>query len=372
MQTTRRALLASATVLAGFGCASKSTLLASSSAARTGGRSVTRLDANESPYGPSPAARAALRDAIANAGRYSDLGDELIAAIAKRHDVTSEHVVVGTGSFAILEMVTRTALRDGGKAVLPDPTFPGVADCATLLGRKIERVPLDKKAVHDLDALGAAIDGDTRLVYVCNPNNPTGTIVPAADVAAFCQRHAPRTRVMVDEAYADYVEDRGYGSMDELVRQGVPIVVVRSFSKLFGMAGLRVGYAIAPPAVIKNLRRSRTAGERVWVSGMGAAAALASLGDADFIRTVRRDNAAVRAKLVGDLEKLGLTVPASQTNFVFLVPPGKPDAFRVALADRGVRIAGRDELGGCRISMGLPDEMAAGVDAIGAVLQKSR
>ncbi|MET0594606.1 MAG: histidinol-phosphate transaminase [Polyangiaceae bacterium] len=371
MQTTRRALLGSATALATWGCASKTTLLATNTAGRSG-RAVTRLDANESPYGPGPAARAALRDAIDNAGRYSDLGDELIAAIAKRHGVTSDHVVVGTGSFAILEMVSRMALRDGGSAVLADPTFPGTADCITILGRKIARVPVDKRAVHDLDAMNGAIGEGTRLAYVCNPNNPTGTIAPASDVAAFCTRNAARTLVMVDEAYADYVDDPRYGSMDDLVRRDVPIVVVRSFSKLFGLAGLRVGYALAPPSVIKNLRKVRPANERVWVSGVGASAALASLGDAEFIRTVRQSNASVRAKFVGDLERLGLTVPASQTNFVFFTPPGKPDAMRVALADRGVRISGRDELGGCRVSIGLPGEMAAATDAIAAVLQTSR
>jgi histidinol-phosphate/aromatic aminotransferase/cobyric acid decarboxylase-like protein len=238
MQTTRRALLGSVTALSGWGCASRTTLLAATIPGPTHRTSALRLDANENPYGPGPAAQAAIRDAIGNASRYTDLDDELVAAVAARHGVTGDHVLLGTGSFAILEMATRFALRGGGSVIVPHPTFPGVADCTALLGGDVVRIPLDAKAVHDLDAMASAIGANTRLVYLCNPNNPTGTIVAASDVAAFCLRQASRTLVLVDEAYADYVDDRRYGSMDELVRRGVPIVVVRSFSKLFGLAGL--------------------------------------------------------------------------------------------------------------------------------------
>jgi len=373
MQTTRRALLATATALTAWGCAShKTTLLASTSPGRARTGSVVRLDANESPYGPGPAARAAIRDAIGQAGRYTELDDDLAAVIAARHGVTTDHVVLGTGSFAILEMATRAALRESGSVIVPHPTFPCVADATTLLGSKVVGVPLDRKAVHDLDAMASAINETTRLVYVCNPNNPTGTIVPASDLAAFCARHASRTLVMVDEAYADYVEDTRYGSMDVLVRQGAPIIVVRSFSKLFGLAGLRVGYAIAPPAVIKRTRGARTGSDRVWIAGLGASAAIASLGDADFIHTVRRDNASARAKFVADLERLGLAVPESHTNFVFFVPPGRPQALRDALAQRNVGITARDEFGGCRVSIGFASEMTAAADAIAAALPHAR
>jgi histidinol-phosphate aminotransferase len=347
-------------------------LLAATSPGRANMPSAVRLDANESPYGPGPAARAAIREAIGQTGRYTDLDDDLVAAIAARHGVTSDHVVLGTGSFAILEMATRFALRERGSVIVPHPTFPCVAETTTLLGNSVVRAPLGRRAVHDLDAMGSAITDSTRLVYVCNPNNPTGTIVPASDLAAFCARYAERTLVMIDEAYADYVEDPRYGSMDVLVRQGAPVIVVRSFSKLFGLAGLRIGYALALPAIIKRMRGVRTGSDRVWIAGLGASAALASLADVDFVKSVRRDNAGVRATFVADLDRLGLTIPESHTNFVFFAPPGRPEALRDALARRNVGITARDEFGGCRVSIGFPSEMKAAAEAIAGALQEVR
>jgi histidinol-phosphate aminotransferase len=372
MQTTRRALLATATAFTAWGCASKATLLAATAPGRASSRSVVRLDANESPYGPGPAARAALRDAIGQAGRYTDLDDDLAAAIAARHGVTTDHVVLGTGSFAILEMAARFAQSERGPVIVPHPTFPCVADATKLLGGSVVRVPLDRNAAHDLDAMSSAITQDTRLVYVCNPNNPTGAIVPASDLAAFCTRHAARTLVMIDEAYADYVEDARYGSMDVLVRQGARVIVVRSFSKLFGLAGVRIGYALAPPAVVKRLRAARTGSDRVWISGLAASAAIASLTDGDFVKSVRRDNASVRAKFVADLGGLGLVVPESHANFVYFVPPGRPQAFREAVAQRHVAITARDEFGGCRVSIGFTSEMTAAAEAIASALPQVR
>jgi histidinol-phosphate aminotransferase len=327
-----------------------------------------RLDANESPYGPGPAARAALAATVAIANRYTDRDTELAALLAKRHGVTPEHVVLYPGSFGLLDLIALDALRAGGRAVLADPSFGWViADLAAAIGAGVTKVPLTTTAVHDLDALTAAVGADTRLVYVCNPNNPTGTIVSASDLRAFCEKLAGRASVLVDEAYYDYVDDPAFGSMDTLVAAGTPIIVVRTFSKLFGLAGLRVGYAITTPAIATRLRTLRTGGDKAWLPAPAAVAAIASLGDAAHITDVRDRNARVRADFTRALAGMGAAPAVSHTNFVWF-PAKRPTAVVDAMKTRGVRISGRDALGGVRVSLGLPAEMQTCATALAAVL----
>jgi histidinol-phosphate aminotransferase len=356
----------SATAAAGSGAEGASS--AAAAAAAAAGDGVLRLDANESPYGPSPAARAALASTVAIANRYADGVDALTAAIAARHGVTADHVVLYPGSFGLLSLIAADALRGGGRAVIADPSFGWViADYAAAIGAGVTKVPLDRGFAHDLDALGVAMTSDTKLVYVCNPNNPTGTIVGAPDLRAFCDRHAGRATVVVDEAYADYVDDPAFGSMDAAVAARSPIIVVRTFSKLFGLAGLRVGYALAVPAVAARLRKLRTGGDKAWVPAPGAVAALASLDDAAFVAQVRTDNAAVRGALVAALAARGHVVPASHTNFIWLPTP-RAGAIADGLRTRGIRISGKPESAGCRITIGLAAEMQRCTTALEQVL----
>ncbi len=339
-------------------------------AGRPVGGDVVHLDSNENPRGPGPAARAALAAAADDAGRYTELDEPLIAAIAARHRVGTDSVLLGTGSFTILLNAALWALRRGGRAVVPHPTFGAIAAYAEMLGAELVRVPLDRRWGHDLEAMTAAATPATRLVYVCNPNNPTGTIVSSDDLERFCQRLAPRTLVVVDEAYLEFTGEERVRSMDRLVRDGLPILVVRTFSKLFGLAGLRVGYGIAPPALAASLRGARTGPDEAFVSGPAARAALASLGDDDFVATTRRETAAERELLRAELSRLGLTPAESHTNFVYFVPPGKPEDLVAAMAARGVRIGGRSEQGGCRITIGTPAEMQRARAVLAAALHR--
>ena len=327
-----------------------------------------RLAANENPYGPSPRARAAAQAALGEACRYSESCGELAAALAARHGVSSEHVVLGTGSFAILMWTVDAAMRPGGAAVVAHPSFDVVGDRAATFG-SVSRVPLDARFGLDLDAMAAAITASTRLVYVCNPNNPTSTVVDGAELAAFCKRFAQRTLVLVDEAYAEYVAD--LASMDALVRDGVPIVVARTFSKLFGLAGLRVGYAIAPPPIAERLRSARGVADRAWVAAPAARAAIASLSDADYVARTRREVGEVRTRFVGALEHLGLVVPAPRANFVYF-EHARIDALVAGMAARGIRIGSLAQPRACRITIGLPSEMTAAADALAAVLPTLR
>lgn len=376
MDTTRRMFLGAATASAAglaWGCspASRPRAVAQPprpAPARSDPPSTIFLDANENPSGPGPAARAALATAADSACRYTELDEELAAAIAARHRIGADHVLLGAGSFTVLCHAALGALRGGGNAVVAHPTFGAVADYAEMLGASPVRVPLDHRAVHDLEAMSAAVTPATRLVYVCNPNNPTGTIVAAGDLRRFCETMARRALVVVDEAYAEYVDDARFGSMDGLVRDGLPILVVRTFSKIFGLAGLRIGYGIAPPAQIAALRAARVAPDWAWVSDPGARAALASLGDGDFVTAIRRETAATRARFVAELGRLGLTAPESHANFVFFAPPGRPEDLVAAMAERGVRIGGRSGLGGCRVTIGTPAEMRTAAAALSAAL----
>ena len=327
-----------------------------------------RLAANENPYGPSPRAQAAAQAALGEACRYSESCGELAAALAARHGVSPEHVVLGTGSFAILMWTVEAAMRPGGSAVVANPSFDVVGDHAATFG-PVSRVPLDARFGLDLDAMAAAITASTRLVYVCNPNNPTSTVVDGPRLAAFCKRFARRTLVLVDEAYAEYLAE--LASMDALVRDGVPIVVARTFSKLFGLAGLRVGYAIAPPPIAERLRSARGVSDRAWIAAPAARAAIASLGDADYVVRVRREVGEVRTRFVGALEHLGLVVPMAHANFVYFAHP-RTDALVAGMAARGIRIGSLTEPHACRITIGLPSEMTAAAEALAAVLPTLR
>jgi histidinol-phosphate aminotransferase len=370
MATNRRAFLGTTAAALAWGCGVGGSMPpATTPVARPGAAPgptvppVIRLGGNENPYGPSERALAAARNALGEACRYADLG-ELTAAIAARHGVPVDHVMLGTGSFAILVATVAAAMRGGGSAVVPVPSFDIVGEYAATFG-PVTNVPLDATFRHDLEAMGSAITPATRLVYVCNPNNPTSTLVNTADLAAFCQRYAGRTLVMVDEAYAEYVAD--FTSMDRLVRDGLPIVVVRTFSKLFGLAGLRVGYAIAPPGLVASLRAARGPADRLWIGAPGARAALASLGDDAYVARIRREVGEVRTRFVGALERLGLAVPPPCANFLY-VPHAKADALVAAMAARGIKISVWSEQRGCRITIGLPSEMTAAAEALAAVV----
>lgn len=360
----RRWFLGAAAGAVAWGCSGRDSSAApapAKAAPAKKGPQLVRLGSNENPYGPSPAALAAIRAAVAESFRYSDAEEELIATIAARHGVSAEHVVLGSGSYGILVAAVAAIVQRGDATVVSTPVYNVVETRAKLAG-PVTSVPLDRAAVHDLDAMTAAIKPATRLVYVCNPNNPTGTLLPPADLRAFCRRHAAKSTILVDEAYAEYIP--GFESTDALLRDGLPIIVTRTFSKLYGLAGLRVGYAIAPPAIAAAVRRARGGGGALWISNPGARAAIASLDDAPFVDTVRREVDRERKKLAAALQRLGVTVADGRANFVYFAHP-RAEAVAAAMLARGVKIAGGT---GCRISIGLPSDMAAATAALAAVL----
>lgn len=317
---------------------------------------VVRLGQNENPWGPSEAARRAAAEAVSSGNRYVQGVVELEGKLAAREGLAPEQVVLGPGSHALLCMAAAARGAAGAETVAPDPTYPGLGLYAEALGGKVVRVPLDAAFRTDLASMEARIGPATRLVYVCNPANPTGTVVAPEALRAFCERASARAVVVVDEAYRDY--PARFESMLPLVKKGLPVIVTYTFSKLHGLAGLRVGYAMTTPALAGALRKVRMGAAPLAVSNVAVAAASASLDDAPFLEACRKRTVAGREALAAFFREEGLPTPPSETNFVFVPMASGVAELAKALEARGVRVSARDPGHGLRVTVGTEDDMA--------------
>ncbi|MEM1269989.1 MAG: histidinol-phosphate transaminase [Bacteroidota bacterium] len=349
--------------LAAFGLAAAPTL--AHSRPRFADPDVIRLSSNENPHGPSPKALEAMQTALRGGNRYPN-AQPLAKLIAEREGLSPDHVMIAQGSFEVLNMAGTALGIDQGEIIVPDPTFPIFELRAESAGATLVKVPVTDKQGVDLDAMMAAVSPRTRAVYLCNPNNPTGTLLPASSLRPFCEALAERTTVFVDEAYHELVTDPGYESMVSLVREGANVIVSRTFSKIYGLAGLRIGYALAPPALVQQMR-AFSAGP---VNNVGLAAAIASMDDHAFAEASVQRNAEARAVLTDHLQALGIWHADSHTNFVWanFERPMRP--LYNALREQGIRIgwpADPDQPWG-RISMGTVQDMRQLNRALTAVL----
>jgi histidinol-phosphate aminotransferase len=325
---------------------------------------MVQLNSNENPYGPSPAAREAMTRSQEVAGRYPDAAvDEVRRALAKAHGVSPEQVLLGCGSGDILRMAAGAFLAPGRKVVVAEPTFEAVLAYNRVTRAEPVKVPLDVAFRHDLPRMAAACDGATGLVYVCNPNNPTGTIVTGEELAAFLSRVPPSVTVLIDEAYYHFVEDLGYRSGFDLLGAHPNLIVVRTFSKIYGMAGMRLGYAVAAKEKIEALGRHASFSN---ANAAVLAAALASLADAELVPRMRRRMNDTRRWLVGQLAADGRRFIPSEANFV-MIETGRDVApligeFRIRKILVGRRFPSMPTW--LRVSVGTPDEMAAFLAAL--------
>ena len=270
-----------------------------------------RLSANENPYGPSPAATTAMRNAIAVGNRYpDDVVGELVSTIAKLHQVSADQIILGDGSSEILKLTAAAFCGPTRKVVIADPTFEAIGAYARAAGADVVKIPLTSSYEHDLAKM-AAVPG-AGAIYVCNPNNPTASITNKQAVRSFLQAVPPETMVLVDEAYFHYADSPDYESMIPLVKDHPNLTVSRTFSKIYGMAGLRCGYCVAQKDTIKRIRP-----HQMWdsVNIMALAAASASLNDPDQVPNGRRLNNEVKAFVTSELEKMGCQSIPSQANF---------------------------------------------------------
>jgi histidinol-phosphate aminotransferase len=322
------------------------------------------LGSNENPYGISPHARQAIVDALGNAHRYgfnSGDGDKLKTAIAEKDGVAKESILMTAGSSEVLGIAgTYIAYlgKSRGKVVFPWPTFSLMADHFGKLGVDVVKVPLTPDKLHDLPKMLASLDRKTKMVYVCNPNNPTGTLLAPSVVKEFCQEASKRAYVMVDEAYIDFLNPPDNESVASLVASNPKIIVSRTFSKIYAMAGLRTGYALAHPDTIKALEPLRHGGN-LGISSTSTSAALASLRDREFAQMSKEKNAAARAYVQEELGKMNLRYIPSHGNFVYFSLANYASDFVKDMQARNIYVRQWDDYGAKwgRVSIGKLEEM---------------
>lgn len=311
-----------------------------------------KLSSNENPYPPLPGVMAAVTDAAVSLNRYPDFAcSRLISALARHHDVDEQSIAVGTGSVAVLAQTIQAAAGDDDEVVIPWRSFEAYPILVTLSGATLVSVPLTPDHRLDLTAMADAITERTRLVMVCSPNNPTGAAVTPHELAEFLDRVPGHVLVALDEAYVEFVEP-GL-SLDSLTRLSSHpnLMVLRTFSKAYGLAGLRVGYAVAEPPVAAALRKTQLP---FGVSAVAEQAALASLANEDAL--MRRVDVLVqeRARVSAALSGIGVDFPPSQGNFVWLPLGDEAAPFAVASEQAGITVrafAGS----GVRVTIGEPE-----------------
>jgi len=304
------------------------------------GDPVIRLDSNENPYGPSDSALRAITGSMPESNRYAFTAmQETAQAIAEGAGVATDHVTLGCGSSEILEAAVNAFAWSDRALVTAAPTFELPRDRASAIGAPVREVVVDGRGRVDLDGMLARVDG-AGLVYLCNPNNPTSTVHAASDVTSFIERvhvRSPRTVVLVDEAYHEYVDAPGYATAIPLAVADPLVVVTRTFSKIHGMAGLRIGYAVGQPDTVRRLRP--WSGSELAMSVLSAAAARASLADTARIEEQRALNRSARAYLLDALTRAGCAAFESDANFVMADVGRDSRSFASACAARDVRIA---------------------------------
>lgn len=285
---------------------------------------VIKLASNESPIGPSPLAVQAAQQALATAHTYPGVADrELRRKLAARlgHGLTADNLLLGNGGTDVLRLVTQAFVFDGGNAVMNQVTFPMYRILTTAFGGEVRAVRPLPDYRHDLEGMAAAIDDDTRLVFLCSPNNPTGDVISQAQLDRFLTAVPPHVVVLLDESYCDYVSDPAYADALPQVATGRPLLLARSFSKSAGLANMRVGYLVGPTELVSYVSRARLP---FHVGDVALAAAAASLDDADYHERGRQVVLAGRDYLWQQLSRLGLCVLPSQANFVTLIDPPLP------------------------------------------------
>ncbi|MCX6937738.1 MAG: histidinol-phosphate transaminase [Verrucomicrobia bacterium] len=371
----RRQWLKTAAVgVAGLAVASNfaSTPLAAQPAPASGKAEPSKINGNENPYGPSPLAVAAMIKHAPRAFRYAtvDEANELTALIAKGDGVAPANVVVGSGSAEILENYAKLLSASGtGEVICATPGYLKFTEAMKKLGSKIIAVPVTKDMVHDLEAMAAKVGPATKCVYICNPNNPTGTIVEPEKLKAFCIEISKKCPVFVDEAYLECSDKFEANTMAPLVAAGHNVIVARTFSKVYGLAGQRVGYGLLPLETAKAIQAYNEA----RLNLLGVMAAIASLKEKTYVADTRAKIKAERDKLCATFDELKLTYAKPQGNFVFFRTGMPIKVFQEKMLAGNV-LVGRafpPAVDWCRISIGTPEEMAPAHAALRKIFKAS-
>ncbi len=331
---------------------------------------IAKLDANENPYGPSPGALKAMAEATRLGAYYvKESAQRLREMIAERHELTPDHIMLSSGSSGALTYLAMAASKEG-HILAPDLFW----DTTSLMGvrnsaHQIKRIENGSLLSIDLPAMEKSLSNDISLIHLTNPNNPTGTALDSAELISFCERASKKCLVLVDEAYNELTEDPKATTVIPLIKAGKNIAVARTFSKIYGMAGMRLGYLIANPDLLESVGQFGLGD--YGLNQAGVAGAIASYNDEPFLAYSKSKVVEAREMVTDSLKSNGLSALPSQTNFMFVdLKNINAEKFRSAMADKNVMIRGiyRDYLHWSRVSMGKIEHIEMYVDALPSVL----
>jgi histidinol-phosphate aminotransferase len=328
-----------------------------------------KLASNENPLGPAPKALEAAQQALPESHRYPDGGTlRLREKLAELHGVTPDEIFIGLGSSEVIDLAARLTLAGGHAGATSVGSYAPYSIAIRAAGAELIHVPM-RDFTFDLPAIAAAITPRTRIVYLANPNNPTGTAFGAADLSEFLDRVPAKVIVVLDEAYIHYAERNDMPRSVGLFRLHPNLVILRTFSKIYGLAGLRIGYAIADAAFVAAMNKLRTPFN---AAGVSQAAALAALADADHVQRSIAANARERARIFSELVKLGLPAVPSQSSFIFINIGPRAAALHNELLHEGVIVRPLGWMGfpdALRISVGTDEENDKLLAALNRCLQ---
>ena len=323
-------------------------------------KGILNLGSNENPYGLSPLARQAIMDMIGFGNRYPFNVARLQSFrkdLASFYGLKEDHLLITAGSGEALAMLARHFNK--GNIVTANPTFGILPNTAKKIGTEVIEIPLTYDKVHDLPAMLSAINDKTQLVYLVNPANPTGTILKPSAIKNFCEEASKKAVVVVDEAYIDFLDAPDNESMVQLIEYNPRIIIVRTFSKVFGMAGMRVGFIMAHPDLINKLEPNFFASSQLAVSTIAQSAAMECLKDLSHCKMSKQKNAEARNYAMAELKKMNLRAIPSYTNFIFFSLGNYTGDFAQDMMKKNVALRSNTYADGkwCRLSIGTLDEM---------------
>jgi len=334
---------------------------------RSGRDEIIKLSSNENPYGPFPTAIAAMEAVLPRLNRYPDgAARALRGRLAEKLGVDAENVSLSAGSNELLRLIAEVLIQPGDEVVFAWPSFIVYPAVTQMFGGTAVRVPLASGEVHDLEAMAEAVTDKTKLVFLCNPNNPTGTYYGNSALDVFLERIPAGVPVVVDEAYFEYVTAGDYPSGLDYFHPEGRIVVLRTFSKIYSLAGTRVGYGIVPTALARAIDQVR---EPFNVSSVGQVGAYYSLADEAEVERRRRENQEQKTYLYSCFDRLGIGYVPSETNFVYVKTKKPVEVFEALLAE-GIIVRDFGSAPALRVGVGTPAEVRATCEAFEAVAAK--
>ncbi|TWT02472.1 histidinol-phosphate transaminase [Planomicrobium sp. CPCC 101079] len=331
---------------------------------------VIKLASNENPLGPSPKALEAIKNGLAELNRYPDADASMLKqAIAKEYGVNPQQVIPTNGADELITLISEAFLETGDEVIVPSPSFSEYDFGAHIMGATVVPVPFAEDFKYDVDALIAAVTEKTKLIYICTPNNPTGTYIAKADIEKLVKA-VKGALIVFDAAYSHFAEDEDYTNGIEFIQAGYPVLTLQTFSKIYGIAGVRVGYGIAPEFIIQAILKVK---EPFNVNSLAQIAATAAIGDTEHVRSSQAVNKAGREQLYKIFDGLGLAYTKSMGNFVLVHVGPEGERIYKELMAKGVIVRYGKTWGlpeHIRVSVGTEEENAFFGEVLSGLLAK--